>query len=77
MPLLIVRARPGRSTTSALGDSISAGWMLGGIRETPDLTAYEYRGSSWAAGGDNGEVTVPIVRPSAVGENSLCRSCCR
>jgi hypothetical protein len=37
--------------------------MLGGLRETADLTAYEYRGSSWAAGGDEGEVTVPNVRP--------------
>lgn len=36
--------------------------MLGGLRETPDLTAYEYRGSSWAAGGDEGEVTIPNVR---------------
>lgn len=48
--------------TMALGDSISAGWFLGGIRETADLTAYEYRGSSWAAGGDEGQVTVPNVR---------------
>lgn len=41
--------------------SITAGWFLGGIRETEEQTMHEYRGSSYAAGGDEGAITIPNV----------------
>ncbi|KAL7411862.1 hypothetical protein BDY24DRAFT_395118 [Mrakia frigida] len=59
-PLAVWDLRPDDfSYTMALGDSITAGWFLGGIRETEEQTMHEYRGSSYAAGGDEEAITIP------------------
>ncbi|CDZ96206.1 Phospholipase [Phaffia rhodozyma] len=68
-PHLPARDRPSESVwdlrpdefsyTMALGDSITAGWFLRGIQSTPETTSHEFRGASWAAGGDHKEITLP------------------
>jgi phospholipase B1, membrane-associated len=48
----------------ALGDSITAGAYIRGAHSNPDLTVSEWRGQSYAAGMDDGAVTIPNVRSS-------------
>jgi hypothetical protein len=48
----------------AIGDSITAGAYLRGTRSDPDLSVSEWRGQSYAAGMDDGAVTIPNVRSS-------------
>lgn len=49
------------SSFLSLSQSITAGWMAKGIRDTEEKTMHEYRGLSYAAGGDDGQVTIPNV----------------
>lgn len=46
----------------ALGDSITAGAFIRGIQNDPEISVSEWRGQSYAAGMDDGAVTIPNVR---------------
>ncbi|KAG8688905.1 hypothetical protein FRC08_011205 [Ceratobasidium sp. 394] len=51
------------SVAMAIGDSITAGAFAQGInRKNPLLNFVEFRGLSYAGGGDPGAITVPNVR---------------
>jgi phospholipase B1 len=45
----------------ALGDSITAGALSRGLQSDPLLDLSEWRGQSYAAGMDNGAITIPNV----------------
>ncbi|KAG8831135.1 hypothetical protein FRC17_003618 [Serendipita sp. 399] len=59
------------SYTLALGDSITAGAFSRGFQTNPFLSLSEWRGQSYAAGMDNGAITIPNFikhyNPSATG----------
>jgi hypothetical protein len=55
-----VYSRP--TLPSSRAQSITAGWFIGGLRPIQKETIHEYRGLSYAAGGDEGAVTIPNVR---------------
>jgi phospholipase B1 len=48
----------------AIGDSITAGALLRGRQSSVLLSLSEWRGQSYAAGMDDGAVTIPNVRSS-------------
>ena len=50
----------------AIGDSITAGAFSRGIQENPLLSLSEWRGQSYAAGMDEGAITIPNVCATAV-----------
>ena len=45
----------------AIGDSITAGTFLRGIQQNPFEDITEWRGQSYAAGMDDGAITIPNV----------------
>jgi phospholipase B1 len=45
----------------AIGDSITAGALLRGLQRNPFLDLAEWRGQSYAAGMDDGAITIPNV----------------
>jgi phospholipase B1, membrane-associated len=49
----------------AIGDSITAGALARGRQSNPLHTLTEWRGQSYAAGMDDGAVTIPNVRSSS------------
>ncbi|KAG8815929.1 hypothetical protein FRC18_001248, partial [Serendipita sp. 400] len=80
-PLLPPRASPATtvhdlrpddfSYTLAVGDSITAGAFSRGFQKNPFLSLSEWRGQSYAAGMDDGAITIPNFikhyNPSATG----------
>lgn len=65
----IIQRRPDDfAYTMAIGDSITAGAFSRGLQSNPFLSLSEWRGQSYAAGMDEGAVTIPnvstITRPT-------------
>jgi phospholipase B1 len=50
----------------ALGDSITAGALSRGLQNDPFLDLSEWRGQSYAAGMDDGAITIPNVSNEAI-----------
>jgi hypothetical protein len=61
MPLVSRRRPDDFSYAMAIGDSITAGAFLRGIQTNVLKSFSEWRGQSYAGGGDPGAITVPNV----------------
>eukprot|EP00128_Syssomonas_multiformis_P018586 Colp12_sorted_trinity150504_noHs@850 len=72
VPTSVHKLRPGDiKVVAALGDSITAGFGLNGLKAWIGKDLAESRGKSWSIGGDAGAVTIPNIlknySPSIVG----------